>query len=62
VPFCLWVSAHHLYDYEEALWTTITGGNDGDTTCAIVGSIVVMASAPIPEAWLAAREPLPSLQ
>ncbi len=59
VPFCLWVAAHHGFDFEAALWTTVAGGGDRDTTCAIVGSIVGL-SAEIPEAWLRAREPLPS--
>ena len=59
VPFCLWVAAYHGFDFETALWTTVAGGGDRDTTCAIVGSIVGL-SAEIPEAWLRAREPLPS--
>lgn len=61
VPFCLWCATHHLDDYEEALWTTISALGDRDTTCAIVGGIVVMYTgiAGIPAAWRAAREPLP---
>lgn len=59
VPFCLWVAAHNGFDFETALWTTVAGGGDRDTTCAIVGSIVGL-SAEIPEAWLRAREPLPN--
>lgn len=59
VPFCLWVAAHHGFDFETALWTTVAGGGDRDTTCAIVGSIVGL-SADIPETWLRAREPLPA--
>jgi len=58
VPFCLWVAAHQGFDFEAALWTTVAGGGDRDTTCAIVGSIVGL-SADIPESWLRAREPLP---
>jgi ADP-ribosylglycohydrolase len=59
VPFALWCAAHHLDDYEDALWTTVSGLGDRDTTCAITGGIVVFTSeAPIPEEWLAAREPL----
>jgi ADP-ribosylglycohydrolase len=58
VPFCLWVAAHSGFDYPSALWTTVAGGGDLDTTCAIVGSIVGL-SADIPEDWIRAREPLP---
>lgn len=61
VPFCLWVAAHHPEDYEEALWITVSGLGDRDTTCAIVGGIVALSAPGIPEKWLACREPLPSL-
>lgn len=61
VPFCLWSAAHHLEDYEEALWATVSALGDRDTTCAIVGGIVVMYTGVdgIPPDWRAAREPLP---
>lgn len=61
VPFCLWVAAHHLDNYEDAFWTTVSGLGDRDTTCAIVGGIVAMSAGVenIPKIWLAAREPLP---
>ncbi len=61
VPFCLWVAAHHLTNFEEALWTTVSGLGDRDTTCAIVGGIVAMSAGVerIPKAWLDSREPLP---
>jgi ADP-ribosylglycohydrolase len=60
VPFALWCAARHLDSYEEALWTTVSGLGDRDTTCAIVGSIVALAVGRegIPEAWIRAREPL----
>jgi ADP-ribosylglycohydrolase len=59
VPFALWCAARHLGNYEEALWATVSGLGDRDTTCAIVGGIVVLgATARVPAAWLAAREPL----
>jgi len=61
VPFCLWVAAHHLDSYEDALWLTAKGHGDCDTTCAIVGGIVSL-SADLPSAWLARREPLPTLE
>lgn len=62
VPFCLWVAAHHLLNYEDAMWTTVSGLGDRDTTCAIVGGIVVMSAGveSIPPAWMEAREPLPA--
>jgi ADP-ribosylglycohydrolase len=60
VPFALWCAARHLDDYEEALWTTVSGLGDRDTTCAIVGGIVALSAGrgSIPATWLAAREPL----
>jgi ADP-ribosylglycohydrolase len=59
VPFALWCAARHLGNYEEALWTTVSGLGDRDTTCAIVGGIVVLgATGRVPAMWLAAREPL----
>lgn len=45
----------------QALWLTVGGLGDRDTTCAIVGGIVACytGSAAIPPAWRDAREPLP---
>jgi ADP-ribosylglycohydrolase len=57
VPFAIWCAVHHLDDFEEAMWVTVSGLGDRDTTCAIVGGIVG-AARPIPSAWLASREPL----
>ncbi|MFZ5439977.1 MAG: ADP-ribosylglycohydrolase family protein [Myxococcota bacterium] len=59
VPFALWCALKHHDDFEEALWVTVAGRGDRDTTCAIVGGLVALQDAP-PEAWLRAREPLPS--
>ena len=59
VPFCLWCVAHNLHDYEKALWLTVKGFGDVDTTCAIVGSIVALSATEIPALWLKHREPLP---
>lgn len=61
VPFALWCAAQHLNDYEEALWLTVRGLGDRDTTCAIVGGIVAAHTGidGIPSAWRQAREPLP---
>lgn len=60
VPFSVWCAARHLDDYEEALWTTVSGLGDRDTTCAIVGGIVVLRTGrgSIPPVWLEARERL----
>jgi ADP-ribosylglycohydrolase len=63
VPFALWCAARHLDSYHEALWQTVSGLGDRDTTCAIVGGIVALAVGgnAIPASWLAAREPLPAI-
>jgi len=60
VPFAVWCAARHLGHYEEALWSTVSGLGDRDTTCAIVGGIVSLSAgrASIPAAWLDARERL----
>lgn len=60
VPFALWCAARHLDDFEAALWTTVAGLGDRDTTCAIAGGVVVLSAgaASIPPAWRAAREPV----
>lgn len=62
VPFALWCAARHLNSYEEALWATVSGLGDRDTTCAIVGGIVVMYAGVegIPAEWLQHREQIPS--
>ncbi|MEM6284863.1 MAG: ADP-ribosylglycohydrolase family protein, partial [Chloroflexota bacterium] len=61
VPFAIWCAAHHLRNYEDAIWTTITAGGDVDTLCAMVGGIVACAVGveAIPQMWREAREPLP---
>ncbi|MBZ4420462.1 ADP-ribosylglycohydrolase family protein [Myxococcus sp. RHSTA-1-4] len=60
VPFAVWCAARHLDSFEEALWNTVSGFGDRDTTCAIVGGTVVLSAGPasIPATWLASREPL----
>ena len=62
VPFVLWCAGQHLDSYEEALWLTVSGLGDRDTTCAMVGGIVALSAgeASIPTSWRAAREPLPA--
>ena len=61
IPFSVWCAATHLADYAGALWSCGFVGGDIDTTCAIVGGIVVGAVglAGIPADWRASREPLP---
>jgi ADP-ribosylglycohydrolase len=61
VPFVLWCAAHHLHDFEGAIWTTLGGLGDIDTNAAMVGGIVAPAVGleRIPTAWRDAREPLP---
>lgn len=62
VPFVLWCAARHLGNYEEALWLTVSGLGDRDTTCAMVGGIVACCTGleGIPAAWRQGREPLPT--
>lgn len=61
VPFVIWCAAQHLDCYEEALWLTVAGLGDRDTTCAMVGGIVAARRGVdgIPSGWLSAREALP---
>ena len=59
VPFCLWCAAHHLDRFEDALWWTVKGMGDCDTTCAIVGGIVALSAQEIPDSLLKRREQLP---
>jgi len=60
VPFCLWCAARHATSYTDALWATVSGLGDRDTTCAIVGGIVALRAGreSIPVEWLQAREPV----
>lgn len=58
VPFAIWAAAGHLDDFAEAMWTTVAGLGDRDTTCAIVGGLVALCGD-IPPGWLERREKLP---
>jgi ADP-ribosylglycohydrolase len=60
--FTVWCAAHFLKNYEDAMWYTVSGLGDRDTTCAIVGGIVAcyVGREGIPADWLACREPLPN--
>lgn len=61
VPYCLWCAAHHLGDYETAMWVTVASLGDRDTTCAIVGGIVALSAGQVPPEWVERREPLPEI-
>jgi ADP-ribosylglycohydrolase len=63
VPFCLWCASRHQDSFTEAMWLTVSGLGDRDTTCAIVGGVVALSVGEdgIPEEWLASREPLPQV-
>lgn len=62
VPFALWSAAGQLDDLPEALWQTVAGWGDRDTTCAIVGGVVAARTGTgcIPSAWWEAREAIPA--
>ncbi|WP_329586819.1 ADP-ribosylglycohydrolase family protein [Kitasatospora sp. NBC_01250] len=62
VPFALWCAAGQLDDLSEALWQTVAGWGDRDTTCAIVGGVVAArtGTAGLPVAWFDARECVPA--
>jgi ADP-ribosylglycohydrolase len=62
VPFVIWCASRFLHDFEEALWQTVSGLGDRDTTCAMVGGLVALwcGRDGIPAAWLAAAEALPT--
>jgi ADP-ribosylglycohydrolase len=62
VPFALWCAGEQLTNYEEAIWLTLEGQGDCDTTCAIVGGVVIMHAADkgIPSEWQHACEPFPT--
>ncbi len=60
VPYTIWCANRYMDNYEQAIWATLSGGGDCDTTCAIVGGIVVLRTGieAIPQAWRDRREPL----
>ncbi|MFJ4187050.1 ADP-ribosylglycohydrolase family protein [Kitasatospora sp. NPDC089509] len=61
VPFALWSAAGHLDSLPEAIWHTLEGWGDKDTTCAIAAGVVAARTglADVPADWLAACEALP---
>lgn len=60
VGFALWCAVRQPDDYTDALWTTVRGLGDRDTTCAIVGGIVSLGvgRSGLPREWLDHLEPL----
>jgi len=58
VPFCLWMAAHHLDRFVEALGQTVSAEGDCDTNAAIVCGIVALSAGrdSLPLEWLEARE------
>ncbi|WP_133911287.1 ADP-ribosylglycohydrolase family protein [Streptomyces sp. NBC_00582] len=62
VPFALWSAAGHLDDLPEALWRTVGGWGDRDTTCAIAGGVVAArtGTGSVPPAWREACEETPA--
>ncbi|MFJ4632308.1 ADP-ribosylglycohydrolase family protein [Streptomyces sp. NPDC088847] len=62
VPFALWSAAGRLDDLPEALWQTVAGWGDRDTTCAIAGGVVAARTGTggIPSAWRDACEAIPA--
>ncbi|MEV7771106.1 ADP-ribosylglycohydrolase family protein [Kitasatospora sp. NPDC086791] len=61
VPFALWSAAGHPDSLPEAVWRTLEGWGDKDTTCAIAAGVVAARTglADVPARWLHAREDLP---
>ncbi|MGW0876244.1 ADP-ribosylglycohydrolase family protein [Streptomyces sp. NPDC002740] len=62
VPFALWSAAGHLDDLPEALWQTVGGWGDRDTTCAVAGGVVASRTGTrgVPADWRRSREAIPS--
>ncbi len=62
VPFSLWCATRHLGQFEDAMWCTVSGLGDRDTTCAIVGGILAAdPEVAVPPSFIAAREPLENM-
>src|SRR5882672_3164275 len=49
VPYALWCACRGLDDFEEALWQTVSGLGDRDTTCAMVGGIIALRRGSVPD-------------
>lgn len=53
VPLAIWNVYHEMFNFEAAMWRTVSALGDRDTTCAIAGGIAIMTSASeyIPKTW-----------
>ncbi|WP_405678474.1 ADP-ribosylglycohydrolase family protein [Streptomyces sp. NBC_00868] len=62
VPFALWCAALSPDDLPEALWRTVEGWGDRDTTCAIVGGVIAARTSlsAVPAQWRAHTEAIPA--
>lgn len=59
VPLTIWLIDRQPRDLPRILWCVLEAGGDIDTIGAMVGGVVALfAPRSIPQAWLAAREPL----
>ncbi|MCC9310187.1 ADP-ribosylglycohydrolase family protein [Kitasatospora sp. RB6PN24] len=63
VPFALWAAAGQLDDLPEAIWSTLGGWGDTDTTCAIAAGVVAARTGldGVPQRWLTACEAVPGI-
>jgi ADP-ribosylglycohydrolase len=59
VPFAVWCALRTPEHYENALWLTVSGLGDRDTTCAMVGGILGAAGLAPPFDWEVRFEGLP---
>jgi len=59
VPFALWVAVKWRDSFVDALWETVGGFGDCDTTCAIAGGVVAACeTCTPPDRWKRYAEPL----
>jgi ADP-ribosylglycohydrolase len=60
VVYGIFCAARALIDYPEAVWASALHPEDRNTSCAVAGALVALASgdASIPRAWLLARDPI----
>jgi ADP-ribosylglycohydrolase len=63
VPFVLWCASRGLADFEAAMWRTVAGLGDRDTTCAMVGGLCALAVGRdgLPAHFLERCEALPAV-
>lgn len=44
VPLALWCASRYLHNFEKGLWKTVSALGDRDTTCAMVGGILMVSA------------------